>query len=107
MTANPKRYPSKRNKGGSYAAIGLTSFAAVGHSTAQCEQLENTQIHICDSAFLAERGIFTRVEPGKFPSHSSPSIKPEQRSGLTGASPPHLSMASFSRRGICFAVRPR
>jgi hypothetical protein len=70
MTANPKRYSSKRNKASSYDAISLTRFVAVGHPISECGPFEETQIHICDSAFLAERGIFTRVEPGKFPSNS-------------------------------------
>jgi hypothetical protein len=65
MTANPKRYPRKRN------SISPAGFIAVGHLTSDCETFEDTQIHICDSAFLAERGIFTRMEPGKFPSPSS------------------------------------
>jgi hypothetical protein len=61
MTANPKRFPRKRNKDGSYDTISPTGFAAV----------EDTRIHICDSAFLAERGILTQTEPGKVPSPPS------------------------------------
>jgi hypothetical protein len=71
MTANPKRFPRKRSKDGSYDAISRASFVAVGHSMSKCGPLEDTQIHICDSAFLAERGIFTRIESGKFQSPSS------------------------------------
>jgi hypothetical protein len=70
MVANPQRNLRKRNKDGSYDSICLTCFATVGHSKFECGPLEDTHTHICDSAFLAERGIFTRIEPGKLPSHS-------------------------------------
>lgn len=67
MVANPNRYPRKRNKDGSYDSICLTCFATVGHSKFECGPLEDTHTHICDSAFLAERGIFTRVDFSKPP----------------------------------------
>jgi len=70
MTANPKRFPRKRNKDGSYSTMSLTGFATVGHSTSECGPLEDTKIHICDSAFLAERGILTQMDSGKLPSRS-------------------------------------
>lgn len=69
MVANPQRNPRKRNKDGSYDSICLNCFATVGHSISECGPLEGSHTHICDSAFLAERGIFTRVDFSKPPSH--------------------------------------
>jgi hypothetical protein len=61
MPTAPKRYARKRNKDGSYNSIDLTSFAAVTQSTMHRVVVDQ----ICDSAFLAERGILTCMESPK------------------------------------------
>jgi hypothetical protein len=67
MAVNPKRDPRKRNKDRPSGSIDLTSFATVASSSFYCGVVD--QALICDSAFLAERGIFTRMEPVR---HSAP-----------------------------------
>jgi hypothetical protein len=65
MPTNPRRYSRKRNEDGSSDPIGPTAFAAVTDSSFYRGIVDQ----ICDSAFLAERGIFTRMES---PKHSFP-----------------------------------
>jgi hypothetical protein len=68
MAANPTRYARKGIKNGSSGSICLTCFASTGGSTILCGGLTDT--HVCDSAFLAERGIFTRLDNGAFQEES-------------------------------------
>ena len=62
MASKPKLYPHRRNKDGSYDSICLTCFATVGGRKPDGQLAESNKAHVCDSAFLAERGIFTQSE---------------------------------------------
>ena len=68
MAANPKRYPRKlSSKDGSLSSIHMTTFAAA----LDCVSLGQEQACISDSAFLAERGLFTRMDAPRIPTRAS------------------------------------
>ena len=72
MAVKSKLFPRKRNKDGSYDSICLTCFATVGGCGPDGEPPQHDQHHICDSAFLAERCLFTRSESRKHPASKLP-----------------------------------
>jgi hypothetical protein len=51
-------YPHRPNKDGSFDSICLTCFATVVYAKSEVELVEYDKNHVCDSAFLAERGCF-------------------------------------------------
>jgi hypothetical protein len=65
-------YPHRQNKDGSHNSMSLACFATVARSEAQAELAENHKAHVCDSAFLAERGCFSRAESIRHPAPSHP-----------------------------------
>jgi hypothetical protein len=71
MAAKSKLYTRKRNKDGSYDSICMTCFATVGGSAAD-GQLQHEKFHVCDSAFLAERGLLTQMKSRKRPAATLP-----------------------------------
>lgn len=62
MASKTTLYPHRRNKDGSYDSICPTCFATVGRSKAKADLAEDDRAHVCDSEFLAERGVFARAE---------------------------------------------
>ena len=73
MTVKSK-LPRKRNKDGSYTALCLTCFATVGDCDPEGRPEEHAKSHVCDSAFLAERGLFTRTESKRHPTPHLPGV---------------------------------
>jgi hypothetical protein len=72
MAVTSKLYPRRRNKDGSHDSICLTGFATVGGYGPDGHLPQLDKIHICDSAFLAERGLFTRTESNQHPRATPP-----------------------------------
>jgi len=72
MASTVALYPHGQNKDGSYTAMSLVSFATVTRSDAQAELAENRKAHVCDSAFLAERGCLSRAESMRRPAPNHP-----------------------------------
>jgi hypothetical protein len=63
--ANPKKTPRRLPTHGSYGSAYMESFATVARSQIDGDLTKHGETHVCDSAFLAERGIFTRPEATK------------------------------------------
>jgi|GEM_PF-2462576 len=59
MASKPRLYSNRLNKDGSSDSICLTCFATVGGCEHDRQRAQHDKAYICDSAFLAERGIFT------------------------------------------------
>jgi hypothetical protein len=80
-------YPHRRNRDGSFDSICPTCYATVARSKPEAELAEIDEAHICDSAYLAERGSFCTAEAARrlamlqYPRMSSPVT----RSALTEA----------------------
>ncbi len=70
MASKPRLSPHRLNKDGSYDSICLTCFATVGSSKPDGQRSQHDKVHVCDSAFLAERGIFTGSKSPKSASTS-------------------------------------
>ena len=71
MAANPKRYPRKQSrKDGSLESICLTSIANIRSALGLAPEQEQDCIR--DSAFLAERGLFTQMDAPRIPSRAVP-----------------------------------
>ena len=64
-------YPRRQNKDGSHDSMSLACFATVARSEAQAELAEKHKAHVCDSAFLAERGCLSRAESMRHPAPMS------------------------------------
>jgi hypothetical protein len=64
-------YPHRQNKDGSHDSMSLACFATVARSEAQAELAEKHKAHVCDSAFLAERGCLSRAESMRHPAPMS------------------------------------
>jgi hypothetical protein len=64
MVDNPTLYPHRRNEDGSYDSTFLGGFATVANSRSEPGY---APFHPCDSAFLAERGCFSRAESMRHP----------------------------------------
>jgi hypothetical protein len=77
MAANPKHVASKRNRDVSRNSIHLNCFANAAHLSPTLDQA--TLLH--DSAFLADRGIFARVESITRTTISQPAFDHYKRSG--------------------------
>ena len=54
----------------SHSSMSLVSFATVARSEAQAEL--DRKAHVCDSAFLAERGCLSRAESMRRPAPNHP-----------------------------------
>jgi hypothetical protein len=72
MAVTSKLLPRKRNNDGSYDSICLTCFATVGGCGPDGRLPEHDKAHVCDSAFFAERGLFTRTESDQHPASPPP-----------------------------------
>ena len=72
MAVKSKLLPRKRNKDGSYDSICLTCFATVGGCGPDGQLPDHHKAHVCDSAFLAERGLFTRTKSKQHPASTRP-----------------------------------
>jgi hypothetical protein len=59
MADKPILYPHRRSKDGSYDSIRLASVATVACYEAEAELPEKDKAHVCDSAFLADRGCLS------------------------------------------------
>lgn len=59
MASKPRIYPHRLHKDDSSDSFCLTCFATVGGCKHDGQRAQFDKAHICDSAFLAERGIFT------------------------------------------------
>jgi len=62
MASKTKLYPHRHNQDGSYDSICPACFATIGGCNAGGQLAESDRAHVCDSAFLAERGIFTQSD---------------------------------------------
>jgi hypothetical protein len=51
-------FPHRRNADGTFDSICMNCFLTVSHSKSEAELAESDKNHICDSSFLAERGMF-------------------------------------------------
>jgi hypothetical protein len=51
-------YPHRSNGDGSFDSICFTCFATVVYAKTEAELAEYDKNHVCDSAFLAERGCY-------------------------------------------------
>ncbi len=71
MAVKSRLLPRRRNKDESYDSTGITCFATVGGFDPDGQLLEHNKVHVCDSAFLAERGLFTQTESRQHP-HATP-----------------------------------
>jgi hypothetical protein len=60
MASNLPRFPRRRDRDGLYDAICPRCFATVARSQPEREMAKLEQAHVCNSAFLAERGLFAR-----------------------------------------------
>ena len=60
-------YPHRQSKGGSHDSMSLACSATVGRSESEAELAEKHKAHVCDSAFLAERGCLSRAESMRRP----------------------------------------
>jgi hypothetical protein len=52
-------FPHRRNADGTFESICINCFLTVGHARSEAELAESEENHICDSSFLAERGMFS------------------------------------------------
>jgi hypothetical protein len=50
-------YPHRLNRDGSFDSICLTCFATVVYAKTEAELVDSDKDHVCDSGFLAERGL--------------------------------------------------
>ena len=81
MASKPRLYPNRLDQNVSYDSIGLTCFATVGGSKSNGQLAQHEKTHVCDSAFLAERGILTAAEGKRhFPTHAR-NEQPHHRHG--------------------------
>jgi hypothetical protein len=62
MARKPSPFQHRRNKDGSYDSICSSCYITVAHSRQEADLAAHEQAHICHSAFLAERGLFTPTE---------------------------------------------
>jgi hypothetical protein len=67
MTDKSTRFLHRRNEDGAYDSVCRTCLAAVACSMARAELAENQKTHVCNSAFLAERGCLSRAESKRHP----------------------------------------
>jgi hypothetical protein len=67
MADTPTLYPHRQNKDRSHSPMSLAFFATVARSESEAELAEKDKAHVCDSAFLAERGCFNRAESMRRP----------------------------------------
>jgi hypothetical protein len=68
MARETPSFPHRRNKDGSYDSICPTCYITVARSRQEADLADRESAHICHSAFLAERGLFT---PTKSPHRSA------------------------------------
>jgi hypothetical protein len=69
MTVKSTLYRHTRTEDSSGDRTPLICLSAVGLTELKARPAETSRHYLCDSAFLAERGCFSRGEP---PSHSWP-----------------------------------
>lgn len=62
MARNPPAFPHRRNRDGSYDSICPACYITIARSKHEAGLAAHEQAHICHSAFLAERGLFTPTE---------------------------------------------
>jgi len=58
----PTNFPHQRDKDGLYDSICPRCFAPVARSKPEDEMTELERAHVCNSAFLAERGLLAPAE---------------------------------------------
>lgn len=63
MSTNALNYPHRKASNGLYDSICPTCFATVARSKPKAVMAELEEAHVCDSAWLAERGLFTKPAP--------------------------------------------
>jgi hypothetical protein len=71
MAAKPALSPRKRNKDGSRDPVCLTCFTTFGGCMPEGQFPDHDKHTVCDSAFLAERGLLTRAESRRHPPAST------------------------------------
>ena len=62
MPDKSTRFLHQQNEDGAFDSICRTCLATVACSLARAELAENQEAHVCNSAFLAERGCLSRAE---------------------------------------------
>ncbi len=71
MNTNAVSFPHRKTNNGLYESICPTCFATVARAKAKADLAQSDTAHICDSALLAERGLFSS-SVGYSPVGSSP-----------------------------------
>ena len=82
MTDKSTRFLHRRNEDGAYDSICRTCLGAVACSMARAELAENHKTHVCNSAFLAERGCLSRAASMRHP--AAPTFQCDHRTQLCG-----------------------
>ena len=59
MADTPTLYPHRQNKDRSHSPMSLAFFATVARSESEAELAEKDKAHVCNSAFLADRGCLS------------------------------------------------
>jgi len=62
MASKLPQFPRRRDRDGLYDAICPRCFATIARSQPEREMAKLEQAHVCNSAFLAERGLFARKD---------------------------------------------
>jgi hypothetical protein len=88
MGRNTIDYPHRKASNGLYDSICPTCFATVARSKPKAEMAELENAHVCDSALLAERGLFARPSP--LTSNPVPSRTSQMRAASKASDLNHL-----------------
>jgi hypothetical protein len=62
MASNLPRFPRRRDRDGLYDAICPRCFGTIARAQPEAELAKLEQAHVCDAAFVAERGSFARTD---------------------------------------------
>ncbi len=63
MASNLPKFPRRRDRDGLYDAICPRCLATIARSRPEGEMAKLEEEHVCDSAFVAERGSLLRKDP--------------------------------------------
>jgi hypothetical protein len=53
------KHPHRRNSDGTWDSICKNCFLTIAHGRTESELAKSEKTHVCDSSFLAERGLFS------------------------------------------------
>jgi len=65
MAKKITQFPHRKGSDGLYDSICPTCFATVARSKSEAEMRELEAAHVCNSAYLAERGLYARPSPAR------------------------------------------